>query len=572
MSIQGLNCEHCNFCCVNVRKILKLLALLTGIVLLLLWGGNLLLHYWLNKQLPRILNGSENRHYDIRYGNFSINWMNRRLVINHITIRPYHATKDISQDTSTGVNARIDRFLIQDVSLRKLFLSREISTRLLRIQHPELELTVLPGEKLVKDSLQANIFLSDVLKRIRVNNIELQDASLRILDKRKKEPLLEFGPFELSLLNVVVDTATLASPFPFRYGGVELDGQTVVYRFSPFYTLQIPHLSLKNKTLQLDSVVLQPVYSKDDMQRQIRYQQDWYHLTVSRLGAQDVDWGFMAGRLFIRLKSLDIDTADFHIYRDKRKPFPPFKKKPLLGSFLRNLPFLLTVDSLKTSGTNITYEEHPDGPGPSGNVVFDRVSCRISHISNDTAVLQKYPVCEVEARSSFLGASPLHAHFRFFLDDLKDRFTVKASLGSLRTSTLNKVLSPLAGMTASGQIHQLDFTIEGDDISAGNTMRFLYDSLQLSVFEKETRQRSWLLSGVANLFLHHRNMPGDKGGQQITYRFTRYQNRSYFNYLWNCIKTGALNTLLNTKHSKFKKKQLKKFLQRAEEKKTSNKK
>ncbi|GAA4303546.1 hypothetical protein [Compostibacter hankyongensis] len=548
-----------------MRKFIRVAVIAAAAILLLLGGGNFFLHSWLNRQLPRILNGDPGREYDIRYTDFSVHWFTRTLSLKDITILPFHAGATAD---SAGIYAKIDGFVIRGFALGSLIWKKEIHTRLLQAAHPRITLRLKPGE-LNRDSLSSNIFLKTLLDRIRVNNIRVTDGFLTITDQQKKEPVLSAGPLDVRLRDVVADSATVASPFPFRYGSVEISGDSVVFHPDTLYIMRVPHLQLKNHMLELDSLQLASRYSRDVFQQKIGYQQDWYRLSAPRIRLRDISWGVARKQIYVHARSLFLENTVFLSYRDKRVPFRSVEK-PMPGTALKRLPFLLTIDSLSVSGSRITYEEHPDAPRSSGAVVFDRLSCHAANISNDSVWLLKHPVCDVQAQSLLLGATPLKAHFRFRLSDPGDAFEVGATLGSLPMATLNRTLKPLADITASGRVQSLDLTIRGNDISAGSNMRLLYDSLTLDIFEKEGHKTNRLLSAVANLFIRKHNKPEDDQPQTATFRFTRYRDRSFFNYLWNSIKKGALTTLLNAQHSRFKREQLQDFMQRSEEKKKAS--
>ena len=73
---------------------------------------------------------------------------------------------------------------------------------------------------------------------------------------------------------------------------------------------------------------------------------------------------------------------------------------------------------------------------------------------------------------------------------------------------------------------------------------FEYDDLKITSYDKK-RKKEWLKSFVGNLILNNKN----KSDQGLTYKegeiyFVRYQNKDFFNYLWNSLRTGMMEIVV----------------------------
>lgn len=512
------------------------------------FGLGYLGHRWLNKTLPDILNRSPERPYQIRYRDFSISLWTRRLAINGITVVPAPGRKD-----SAGIQAHADRFLLTGLSLRQLLLQKVLKADRLLIVRPVVGLAVNNPARQQGDTLRLNLFLRNVLDRIEVLHINLEDGTFSIRDFARNTAVFTMPHYALQLDGVMADSMTVASPFPFRYRTLSFEGRDITYHCNPHYRIHIARAEVRESSLRMDSVRLLPLETKSGFQQAVRYQQDRYELRAPAVQVDSVSWGFQGDSVSAWAKALHIRDADFHVYRDRRKPQAPFRKKPLTNAFFRSLPFLVRVDSFFIENTRITYEEHPASTRAPGEVVFSSIKARGGHLTNDPAWVSRYPELVVDAHSLFMNTSRLHALFRIGLDSPRDSFVVKGSLGRITAGTLNQTLVPLAGVAMHGRINSVDFDIRGDDIRAYTTFRMLYDSIRLEVLQKGNYKTSWLGTIVTNLFMRKKNSPREEAPMSTGYSFTRYQDRSFFNYLWNCIKKGSLNTILKAENGGLRK-------------------
>jgi hypothetical protein len=125
----------------------------------------------------------------------------------------------------------------------------------------------------------------------------------------------------------------------------------------------------------------------------------------------------------------------------------------------------------------------------------------------------------------------------------KDRFEVKGTLGRMPLALVNKALYPLTGVSIEGTALRLDFSLTGEDINGSGHMRFQYKDLKLDVFKKKEHKKRGFLTGLANLLARNDNIAGEKNFKAVSYTFGRWQDRSFFNFFWQGIKVGAMETI-----------------------------
>lgn len=524
----------------TARKFLIIFLSIAAALFLLLLGSKIYLEHWLNRQLPVILNRDPDRTYDIRYKEVNINWLNQRLSIRDIVVVPRAPADSIN---GAALSATVRRFDIEQIDWKQLFLHKEIQTQTLRILRPTILVELAPTQELSRNSRQVTLFWRDIFTRIRVRNFYLDSAYLQLKDLPDSTERGTFGPFALRVKNVVVDTQTINDPFPFRYGSVSLEGRSLWLKTDSFYHVYSASVHVQDHAIVLDSVGLAPVYSKTAFQRHTPYQNDWFRLFIRQVKLDDILWGFRGKRLFVHVGSVRVLRPDLYDYRDKRVPRPAFYKKPLPASLFRSLPVTITLDTVQAENGSVVYEEVPPDGLSSGKVSFTRFNVAATHITNDSARLQKYPHIDISLRNLFMGKALLTAQIRFDMLDKKDRFHVKGSLHGMPLSLVNDALYPLTGVSIKGTARRLDFSMTCADVSASGHMRFQYSDLTLDVFKKKEHTRRGFLSGLANLLARGDNIAGDRKFREVSYSFYRWQDRSFFNYFWQGIKVGAMETI-----------------------------
>ncbi len=527
-------------------KVLKLFLLLVILGIAGYFTMDFFLDRWLNRSLPKILNKNTNRLYQVSYANVQVDW------IDH-TIRLRNLRVERIDSTAPGASVIVESFLISGFNLPHLVFQGEIIADQLAVHKPYTVFRIGPPNPERPKSKTINIFWDDVFTRINIRNVRVQESRIEIFRPTSDLPWLSLGPLSVQVVGVSIDTSTVNHPFPFEYSSYRLDCDSVFWRFSDLYHLSVGKFSVSEHSIQLDSVIYFSPFNKFEFQDHIDYQQEWYKLLFQQVNLNQYSWSFPEGDLNLRANSLKAKQVDFSIYRDKNKPEPEYKIKPLFPTKIKRLPFILDIDTVMIKNSRVKYEERPLRGQEGAGVSFENLFATAYYLTNNPETIDKDPPTTVDITADFMSESELKAQIIWDIDHPDDAFSVSGELGAMSASTISPVLRTLVGVEMSGEIIDMDFKVQGNNIEARGSMDFEFENFKIRVLKKNKDKKNWLLTQAGNAAIKTRNLKGQGKFRQGRIYFGRNQHKSFFNYIWNCIKEGMIDTVVNIKTNKSKK-------------------
>ena len=255
----------------------------------------------------------------------------------------------------------------------------------------------------------------------------------------------------------------------------------------------------------------------------------------------DLNWTVQNDSLKIENPLTEIKTVDFRIYRSKLPP-EDTGFKPMYSELIRKMPILLNLDSIRISDSYIKYEEKVKADREPGMLEFSDLNLGIKNFTNIDLNRKDFPETQVKVNADFMKTSPLSIDWVFDISDPSDRFQISGSLGRLAASEMNKFLTAGLNVEASGEILDMYFNFYGNGTKAQGEMRLEYKDFKVEVLRKDGERKNKVFSALANLIVRNKAQNNKANYKDISYQ--RDTTRSFWNYLWNLIKNGALKSFL----------------------------
>lgn len=235
--------------------------------------------------------------------------------------------------------------------------------------------------------------------------------------------------------------------------------------------------------------------------------------------------------------------GDVLVSRDKTKPDGPAINKPLLARLIRMLPEGGGLDSLHLDSLDITYRERADLERGHAEVPFTGIRgflAGLRNVRSDTASMV------IQARCIAFDHAPVALELRTLVQDTTDRFHVKASIGAMPFTALNKATGPLVDIRATeGRMDSLIFRMTADRLRASGAVHMAYQGLKLSSGGRRRREPiDRLQTMVLNSLVHDEYRDGKGVPREGLFTFQRRQDRSLPNYLWSGLREGVKAVLL----------------------------
>ena len=437
-----------------------------------------------------------------------------------------------------GKTLKVDTIQLNDIHLWDYISNKEIIIGELLISNPAARIYKFKEQK--KDSSKTGKdsgFKNPILiKKVKVNKGDLQ-----IFEKDSSEHRLYAGVNSVNMENVRINQKTLTEAVPFNYELILLDVDSLFYDLDKQHKLALGDLRLDNNKVVIRDLKIIPKYSKAGHQQNTPIEKDRYVLDIDSIRLNNFNWSVQNDSLKFQDSYIQISGVDFEIYRDKLKK-DDTSIKPMYSKMIRELPILLQLDSVSIDRAYLKYEENIREERNPGMVEFSNMRVDIQHISNIDLHREDFPRTRVIARANFMGTAPMEVNWNFNISNRNDRFRISGEMGNLAAEQMNKFLTPAMNIEARGEILSMYFDFAGNAYQAEGDMRLEYKDFKIEVLKKDGQNKNKIISAIANVFVKNKALNEKANYKEI--KVDRDRTKSFWNYFWNLIKSGALKAFL----------------------------
>lgn len=503
-------------------------------MLVILGGFYAYLSFLANKKLPEILGDR----IDVK--NLDINIFGNNVIFSE----PSFSIDSARNESNVGIKSSANSIAIEGFSFWDLLLSSKLGVDKLTIDTVRIHFELPEIKPSITSKKEIHLFVTEIFTSIEVDNLELVHADILVTKKGTVDTLLTVNGFRLKAEKIVVDTATIHNIFPLEFENsiVEMDYYKI--RAGDNYTFSGRNFGIRDTSVVIRDLKFESVYSKKEFARHQKHEKARIDLKVHELSAKNLLWKLDSAGLSVRSTRFNLDRADLSVYKDKRPSSQSKEIKPLLTGMIMELPFAVKIDTLTVLNSYIEYEQFPVLFPRSGKVFFDKMYASAYNVTNDLAQIDKSPKTLIDVETDFMGEGKLQTNIKLDLLSAKQAFNVTGTLGELPVTYVNQVMTPLVGVTAEGKVHKMEFEFGGDTYDASGSIICEYSDLKIAVFDK-ARDREFLKSIFGNLVLRNNNRAGDSlGYKEGEIYFVRYQNKDFFNYLWNSVRVGLMDIVV----------------------------
>lgn len=517
----------------TLSKTQKRLAIISGCILLLVILFYLFVNYWANNRLPKILGEKvESKNIDISIIGNRIKFYEPSVLIDSTSKAP-----------ELMLDASAKSILINGFSLWDLLFSNEINVDYFILD--SLTVNMELPEKKSPDSEQEelNVFVKDVFNQIKVSHFEIINSAF--LGSKNKDTLYEIRKFDLSADGIVLDTATATNPFPLQFDKSSVTIGGFFLKVGEEYTLTGENVLVEDTAFSVENLKFKSIYTKEEFVQKHPYEKARLDVTVDYLGLRQLIWDIKGGKLDIESPKALFERPRINVFKDKTPPQEPKHVKPLLTTIIQQLPFGVTIDTVVFKNGYIAYEQAPVEYPRAGVITFEDLYMTGYNLTNDSARIQEISITTLDVLCQFMGEGKLNTTIKLLMNTNDGGFEVSGRLGEMPVTYLNQVLVPLAGAEAEGQVHEVSFEFKGDNFNSKGHLTFLYEDLNITIVDDQ-RDRQWLKSMIGNIALRNTNTKTQDADdyQKGEIYFVRYKNKSFWNYLWNSVRTGLMDVVV----------------------------
>ncbi|CAL65142.1 conserved hypothetical protein, membrane or secreted [Christiangramia forsetii KT0803] len=437
-----------------------------------------------------------------------------------------------------GKTLKVDGILLDDIQLWDYIINKDIIVGNLNIANPVVK--VFNFQKEEKDSSTSKKS-ANFKNKVLIKNLSIDGGSFQIFEKDSTEHRLFTKIKDIKMEQVRINSETLKETVPFNYDLILLNADSIFYDLNDQHKLAAGSFEIDNNKVLVQNLQIIPKFSKAGHQKTINIEKDRYDLKIDSLSMDSFNWTMQNDSLKIHNSFTRISGVNFDIYRDKLQP-DDTSIKPLYGKMIREMPILVNLDSVEVENTYLRYEERMHAERESGVVDFSNLNARIKNITNMGLDREDFPKTVLIATANFMKQAPLKVNMEFDISNRNDNFHITGNMGQLAAEQMNKFMKPAMNVEASGDILDMYFNFYGNHTKASGDMRLEYNDFKVEVLQKDGSKKNKFVSALANLIVKNKAINEKANYKEIS--FTRDKTKSFWNYLWNLLKNGALKSFL----------------------------
>jgi hypothetical protein len=399
-----------------------------------------------------------------------------------------------------------------------------------------------------------------LLKQIYLDRIVIDDGNFNLYRDGKLLASSNHINFYARSINLAVDSQDQA--IGFTYGDVNMNLKHLdIYSESGLYDMKLGYLeaSKKDSSLLLEGFEVAPKYDKKEFSNHLEYQTDRFDLIIGRIEVSGIgQQRWLAGQS-LRIASVQVDSLDADIYRDKNVPFD-VNHFPLFynESFLKvNIP--LYIDSVLIDNSRILYGELVAEHPVAGTILLEDFNLRSYNLTNQVDEDSLENVMRFQVQARVMGEGNMNVDLVLPLEGDLHKFECSGSVGAMELSPLNDMLQPSINMKFnSGHVDRMTFAFKANDNNSYGWMEFLYSDVDVELMKKDPDKQWGFVSLLANAVAVSHNPGKNNEMKSVEIGYERNKNKGIINYVWKTIQSGMIRTILPTKKYNINRKQDKK--------------
>jgi hypothetical protein len=531
-------------------------------------------------KLTFLINQSPDKLYEYEFDNLNINLIDGSLTLHKVGLIPTQHAIDSVKSAGSSLRAimafRVDKIEMNGFEIRKFLNTGDLQIEDLLILRPEFKLLVNPDKK-IKATKKAGTFdeiLTDKFTVAELNSFNIINATFSVANIKYDTNPLIIDSINFVLKNARADQETIEKFIPFEFSDFSFTSTGIHMDFSSDFTIESDKLEIDAALdfVKIFNFQIRPKLNFKAFSARYNMQKQWFALVVDELHLHrfNLDQLYTKGDLLV--EKLEIFKANAALYKDKSKPAPPFKVKPLPATIIRNIPFKIDIDSVIIENAMITINEKSGLTGKISNLTFSQLNAVMVGFSNDSLHLSENPVMSCDVSTNVMNQAKVQMRLAFNLLSDSDEFTVSGQVDSVKAGIFNEVLVQMMAVEVkSGDIHRMDFEFIAMDTISKGTLDMEYNNVKIDILnpDLDKTKKQGFRSLAANTVIKTHNRKTKPTYAQGVINVARVREKDVFPYLWHSIQSGLVSTLVpvtNKKEAKQQQKQARKKLKQNQKK------
>lgn len=518
---------------------MKKLLVIFGSIFFLLFASTIILKSWVENKFEANLNKNPERKYDLSYDDLGLSLIQGNIKLSNVNITPLNI-----DSLTTSINGTVEHAKLEGISILSYLFSKELSIKNLSFLNPEFILIHQDNPKShSKNTKSFQVLFQDIISRGEIKNFSLSGGKATLYNQDTTQKVGGFNDLEILATGLETDSIQVGRAIPFLLENLKISFQELDFNLSENETLTLGSFDFNFQEGQMAFVDLSLKLNSDwkDFAKTQPTQKEIMEFDIGNLMLNGLSTeSRFYDSLMIISQSVEIDSLDFYVSKDKNRPEAEKELKKDFSYLLEALAFPVEIDSLKINNSKITYSEIGDGKSQAGKITLSEVNGLILNLTSIDQV-QKEKSIDISISCLFDNSGKLE--LKVSENYFERKWIADLVLSDMDMRELNQTVNHLAGIEIeSGELQKLHLYMEADSTSSNNHFLMQYNNLKMNLLDADDHKKGFL-STVANLAIHKQHQPGDKHFQELTYSTTRDQYKGPINLIWLSAKDGLLATI-----------------------------
>jgi len=432
-----------------------------------------------------------------------------------------------SRNDAVEVELLLDRVQLDGINITQLYFDQVLDLSGLRLIKPNIHLIIhrRPERRdIQQDGLDQRDFipqdpypdLSKTLDYIDIEDIAIEDARF-VLSGEDIKPIgfedFSFYAFDFRLDSLAYSRLDSTYLFANDFAFILRDYQIPVPDTS-MYDIETAKIGLfsRNNYFFIDSLKVTPRYGRHQFARKRGYIMDRWDIMIPRLDIRELDVDQLYRQTGLEARELNIYLPKLHIYKDKRLPFPTWKRPPMPWQALQDVSTAVHLDTVKVYDGYVFYEERNPDTDTIAWFELSETDLTISPVTNNPFWIVQNPEGILKAEGKLMDEAPMRATVRFPWQDTSHMHYFEGEVGAIPATRLNPILENTGFVSVTnGKIHQAKFRFKADKHRSSGRMRLYYNDLKVNLLSRNIAREQGVVqkvgTGFANAFVVRKDNP-----------------------------------------------------------------
>jgi hypothetical protein len=517
------------------------------VVILLFFVIDRVLDAVIRVRLEKVIEKAAGPGYEVEVDRVRANLIQGTIEVERIVLWYDSTSTDslMANDRQGLLNVRAEKILVQDLSYLRLLFQGALHVGRIEVRSPEIHRRFIPGSW-VGDTTSTTTSAGN-LPLIDLDTLVILGAHGSNSDITDSRPSAAITELDIRLGGVLIYT-TDDGPMQPSVRSAAINARQISLALPPMYDLQIDDIALYHPAdeAQILNLRLVPRENEQNYHKLVELETDLFRLNVDTINMRGLDVATFLADNDLHVAQVRLAGVDMQVYRDKTMPDAPWVHKPLPTVALQKLGWSIRADTVVLRNGRVGYHERDSLDADFGKVVFADLNVDLQGLNNSSAFAELGGALNVSASAKIYETSTIKLDLKAPWSADNGRFAVSAYLNSIPFTVFNQMTDSLLQVEASaGRILTMTMHMHGDDLTGTGTVDLEYEDLSITIRPRgDGGLKDKLLNAVANTVIRSNNLRSKGNYRQGKIVIDRRRDRAIFNFLWNGLKSGAIDTVV----------------------------